>query len=267
MWVDADQLISGQLWSHFLLIKEVYIKRIQFLSENNQLITNQQEVCTIFNDFFVNVAKNIGDNSVYIDDSHPSISNIKKNNSYNQEFDFTPVDSTFIEKQINNLNVKKATGHDGISAKLIKLAKPTVIEPLTTIVNTTLNTSVFPDQLKIAEVKPLHKKNSLHDKGNYRPVSILPIFSKIFERAMNKQVTDYFGHHFNIYLSAFRPGYGCSTTLLKVIEDWKQALDENKYIAAILIDLSKAFDCLPHDLLSLKNETLWPYWKCLISYK
>ena len=78
---------------------------------------------------------------------------------------------------------------------------------------------IFPDNLKIAEVKPLHKKNSLLEKGNYRPVSILPIFSKIFERAMNKEVSDFFDHHFNIFLSAFRPVYGCSTTLLKVNED------------------------------------------------
>ena len=56
-------------------------------------------------------------------------------------------------------------------------------------------------------------------------------------------------------LSAFRAGYGCQTALLKVIEDWKIALDENKYIAAILMDLSKAFDCLPHDLLLQKLKT------------
>jgi hypothetical protein len=56
-------------------------------------------------------------------------------------------------------------------------------------------------------------------------------------------------------LSAFRKGYGCQTALLKVIEDWKKALDQNKYVAAILMDLSKAFDCLPHDLLILKLKT------------
>ena len=55
-------------------------------------------------------------------------------------------------------------------------------------------------------------------------------------------------------LSAFRPGFGCQTTLLKIVEDWKRALDDNKYIAAISMDLSKAFDCLPHNLLLLKLE-------------
>jgi hypothetical protein len=183
-------------------------KKDTILSENNHLVTDQQEVCNIFNNFFVNVAKNIGDNSVNVDDSHPSITSIKENNALTPEFNFTSINNTFIEKQINNLNIKKATGHDGISAKLVKLAKPVVIEPLTSIVNASINTSIFTDKLKIEEVKPLHKKSSLLEKGNYRPVSILPFFSKIFERAMNKQVTDFFDHHFNIFLSAFWHVYG-----------------------------------------------------------
>jgi retron-type reverse transcriptase len=78
---------------------------------------------------------------------------------------------------------------------------------------------------------------------------------KIFERAVNSQIVEFFDSHFHTFLSAFRKGYGCQTALLKVIEDWKKALDQNKYVAAILMDLSKAFDCLPHDLLILKLKT------------
>ena len=101
-------------------------------------------------------------------------------------------------------------------------------------------------------VSPLHKKNSTQDKDNYRPVSILPILSKLYERAINVQLLDFFETKFHTNLSAFRPGYGCQSTLLRIIEDWKQALDDNKYVAAILMDLSKAFGCLPHGLLLLK---------------
>ena len=84
---------------------------------------------------------------------------------------------------------------------------------------------------------------------------MLPTISKLFERAIHCQISEYFDKTFNPFLAAFRAGYGCQTTLLKVIEDWKKSLDENKYIAAILMDLSKAFDCLPHDLLLLKMKT------------
>ena len=97
-----------------------------------------------------------------------------------------------------------------------------------------------------------NKKNSTLDKENYRPVSILPILSKLYERAINAQLMNLFETKFHTYLSAFRPGYGCQSTLLRIMEDWKQALDDNKYVAAILMDLSKVFDCLPHDLLLLK---------------
>ena len=123
------------------------------------------------------------------------------------------------------------------------------------MVNLGFSTSTFPTSLKIAQVVPIHKKNSTLDKSNYGPVSILPIVSKIFERSINSQLAEFFNNIFNPYLSAFRPGYGCQSTLLKVIEDWKKALDDNKYVAAILMDLSKAFDCLPHDLLIYKLQS------------
>ena len=78
------------------------------------------------------------------------------------------------------------------------------------------------------------------------------MISKIYESAINEQFSSFFSQHFNVYLSAFRPGYGCQSTSLRIIEDLKQALVENKYVAAIIMDLSKAFDCLSHGLLLLK---------------
>jgi len=89
------------------------------------------------------------------------------------------------------LNCKKATGADGISPKLLKLSKDTVSTSITSLINKSFENSVFPDKLKIAQVTPLHKKNSTLEKGNYRPVSILPTISKIFERAINTQLTHF----------------------------------------------------------------------------
>ena len=95
------------------------------------------------------------------------------------------------------------------------------------------------------QVVPIHKKNSVLDKGNYRPVSILPALSKVFENAINTQLSAYFDDIFHPFLAAFRSGFGCQSTLLRITEDWKKAIDENKYVA-------EAFDCLPHDLILLK---------------
>ena len=112
----------------------------------------------------------------------------------------------------------------------------------------------FPENLKAAQVSPLFKKNNSLDKGNYIPVSVLPCISKIYERAIHDQLMNFLDKHFHPLLSAFRPSFGCQTALLKIIEDCNKALDDNKFIAAILMDLSKAFDCLPHNLLLLKLE-------------
>ena len=236
----------------FLTNKGTHFQKDTILFEEGKLVNDQQEICDIFNIIFVNVAKNIGENSIPVDSQHPSILKIQENNSTHSVLEFKPIEENFISKQINKLSSKKATGHDGISAKVLKLAQPAVLKPITFLINETIKMSEFPDECKKAMVSPLHKKNSTQDKENYRPVSILPIMSKLYERAINVQLMEFFETKFNTYLSAFRPGYGCQSTLLRIIEDWKQALDDKKYVAAILMDLSKAFDCLPHDLLLLK---------------
>jgi retron-type reverse transcriptase len=124
------------------------------------------------------------------------------------------------------------------------------------LINKTIENASFPNKLIEAQVVPLHKKNSQLEAGNYRPVSILPVVSKFLERAIYEQIffSHYFENIFQPFLSAFRPGFGCNTALLKIIEDWKKAIDCNQYTAAVFMDLSKAFDCLPHALLILKLE-------------
>ena len=174
--------------------------------------------------------------------------------SVTNHFQFKPISSDLVSKEIHKMNSKKATGFDGISVKMLKLCCPVICESLAFLINESFNTCTFPDTLKIAQVVPVHKKNSTLAKGNYRPVSLLPVVSKVFERAIYSQLMEYFESKFNPLLSAFRPGYGCNTILLKIVEDWRQILDQNKHLAAILMDLSKAFDCLPHDLLILKLQ-------------
>ena len=200
----------------------------------------------------MNVAKNIGENSFPVNSQHQCITKIQENNITHSILDFKPIEESFISKQINKLSLKKATGHDGISAKILNYAKPVVLQSITFLINETIKVSEFPDECKKAMVSPLHKKNSTLDKENYRPVSILPILSKLYGRAINAQLMNFFETKFHTYLSAFRPGNGCQSSPLRIIEDWKQALDDNKYVAALLMDLSKAFDCLPHDLQFLK---------------
>ena len=104
----------------FLTNKGSIIHKDTILYENANLVNDQTEVSEIFNDFFVNVAKNIGNDAVQIDSSHPSITKIEENISSSVKFDFKPVNEEFINKQIDKLGTKKATGHDRIPSKIVK---------------------------------------------------------------------------------------------------------------------------------------------------
>jgi hypothetical protein len=86
-----------------------------------------------------------------------------------------------------HINIKKATGLDQISSKLLRAGAPVLNKNITTLVNNTIKTSIFPTRLKEAQVVPLHKKNDPLDKKNYRPVSILPTISKVYEMVLSDQ--------------------------------------------------------------------------------
>ena len=112
--------------------------------------------------------------------------------------------------------------------------------------------NIFPDALKFAEVSPLFKKDDNMNKNKFRPVSILVCISKIFERVYSDQMMDFFKSILSISLSAFRKSYSCESVLIRLVEDWKALIDKQQVVGAMLLDLSKAFDCLPHRLLISK---------------
>ena len=119
-----------------------------------------------------------------------------------------------------------------------------------------INKAEFPSILKLAEVCPIFKKDDRLDKRNYRPVSVLPCISKIFEGIIVDQLSLYFEQLFSPFLSGFRKSHSCQSVLLRYIDDCKLVLDKNLLSGSILTDLSKAFDSLPHGLLVSK---LKPY--------
>jgi hypothetical protein len=194
------------------------------LCENDKIVNDPKEVTEIFN--------------IKIDKTHPSINKIETNRTNKDKLFFKPINGDFVTKQINKLNIKQATGYDGISPKIIKFAQPVITNLIKVLINKSIDQSVFPEKLKAAQVSPLFKKNNSLDKSNYRPISVLPTISKFYERAIFDQLMEFLNNHFNPLLSAFRSGFGCQTALLRIIEDWKKALDDNKFIAAILMDQS-----------------------------
>ena len=234
----------------FLSNKGLLKDPVIILSENDSIISNQISVACTLNEFFVNAAQYIS--SVPIPEgilNHPSIKKITGHIPAPTGFDFSPVSSESIYTFISKSNPKKANGVDGIPAKIIKSCSKSISEPLAKLINHSFATSAFPNRLKEAQVIPVYKKKDPLDKQNYRPISILPFISKLFENTINSQLSTHFENLFNPFLGAFRPGMGCQSTLLRLVEDWRKAVNNHKYVTAILMDLTKAFDCLPHSLL------------------
>ena len=112
--------------------------------------------------------------------------------------------------------------------------------------------ATFPSSLKLAEVSPVFKKDDKFDKANYRPISLLPVFSKIFERIIYNQLEIFFQDSFSVFLCGFRSKHSTQHALLRLLSEWKKSLDNRGKVGTILIDLSKAFDTLDHDLLIAK---------------
>ena len=154
------------------------------------------------------------------------------------------------------LKSKSSTGYDKISNKLIKHARTVLVKPLTLLANQIIHTGEFPRQLKIARVKPLFKKGDETSFSNYRPISLLPSISKIFENVMAAQLVDYFttNNLFCIQQFGFRPGHSTELAALRLANHLITEMDNCKVPTNIYIDLSKAFDTLNFDILLKKLE-------------
>ena len=120
--------------------------------------------------------------------------------------------------------------------------------------NNSKNCNLFPLSLKVADVSPIHKAKERVIRKNYRPVSQIPVLSKLYERNMHEPIFSYIEKFLSPHLFGYRKGHSTQQCLLVVTEMWKKALDNRKCAGAILTDLSKAFDCLSHDLLIAKLE-------------
>ena len=124
-------------------------------------------------------------------------------------------------------------------------------------INFCIENSVFPSKLKVTDVTPAFKKKSKTSKDDYRPISILPNTSKIYERCLYKQMQICFDNLLSKYQCGFRKGFNAQHYLVSMIEKWKESVDSGGTFGTLMTDLSKAFDCLHHELLIAKLEGLW----------
>ena len=111
----------------------------------------------------------------------------------NKQFSFEYIPKSCVKEDILNLDVSKASQNSDTQTKIIKMNTDMFAEVLYNVFNTSLEVGEFPSGMKLANVTPVHEKGSRYDTGNYRPVSTLPNLSKVFERCLHKQFSDFFG--------------------------------------------------------------------------
>ena len=150
------------------------------------------------------------------------------------------------------LDSKKATVLQNIPTKLFKQNIDLYLRNITNIFNCSINECLFPTKLKLADITPAHKKGDVTDQSNYRPVSLLPCVSKVFEKLYSTQINKQMEQYFSKHLCGFRKGLSTQYCMLLMLEKIRKALDNKIECGLLLTDLSTAFDCVKHDLIIAK---------------
>ena len=213
---------------------------------NGRFILSCADKAAIFNDFFSKQCQLILNTSIL-----PEFAYLTEKRINNITFS-----DTDILTLIRNLNPNKAAGSDGISGQMLLLCDKSVVLPLEIIFKNILQSSIYPEMWKLANVTPIFKKEDKQLVKNYRPISLLPICGKIMEKLIFNSLYLYLSSN-NLITSnqsGFRPGDSCSNQLLFLINEIHKAFENPKSLElrAVFLDISKAFDKVWHDGLLFK---------------
>ena len=169
---------------------------------------------------------------------------IKSSFKNTKVFSFKYFNAEDVKSEINNMNSKKAATKNNIAVKILKWNSD-IMAPV-------LTESAFPHELKNADISPVYEKKDRYDKSNYRPVTILPLLSKLFERILYEQIDNHTKDILSKYQRGFRKKFSSQHTVPAMFEKWKKVQDTGGSCGALLVDLSKAFDYIVQDLLLAK---------------
>ena len=219
---------------------------------DGNLITDRNMIANAFNLYFIGSVARLTaflgfpnkNQGTYISSDY--LIKLSKNS-----FRFTSVSTNFTIEFLRKLKVRKASGLDQIPARLMRDAAAEICNPLTKIINVSLETGYFPREWKVARVVPLFKSGKITDLDNYRPISILPVASKILERAVHTQLYKYLTacHYLSPYQCGFRKNHSTETAAIAFTDSVRRNMDQGLLTGSIFIDLRKAFDTIDQSVL------------------
>jgi hypothetical protein len=217
---------------------------------NGKNITNTRQICELFNENFSSVGHLFGE----VSSMSASKAFLGKQRRITSSFEFSPVSEEEIQKVVTGFESKSSSGWDEIPISIIKAVIPQILVPLTHIINRTLESGIFPEKLKYSIVIPIFKDGNRTNIDNYRPIALLPVFSKIIEKIVLNQVLEYFEGNRLFCKSqfGFRKRRNTKMAAFELITEILRAFESSESALGIFCDLSKAFDCVRHDLLLMK---------------
>ena len=225
---------------------------IDSFSINGVKIEDKNEISDKLNEYFVNIGRNL---AAQVPASSTDFSQYMKNKCSNSIYLFS-TDAKEVVNIVLSLKNKNSFGIDRIPVKIMIASIYPVAEPIANIINSSLQTGIFPDKLKIAKICPVFKCGERNCLANYRPISVLPSFSKIFEKVIFNRIVHYINSKRILTDSqyGFRQKHSTFMAIIDMCDKVTEALEKNEYSVGIFIDLSKAFDTLNHDILLRKLE-------------
>lgn len=222
------------------------------LSANDGLISDPTKIANILNENFSNVAERLVLHLPVINDPIENLNKLNLNNSVSMFlYPSTPIEIVSIVNQFKN---KKTSGYDEIPIIILKDNIDIFKFILCDIFNSCMQSGIFPDRFKTAIVRPLFKKGNKYDKNNYRPISLLPTFSKILEKLLQTRLVSYLSQN-NIISGAqfgFQSTKGTNDAIFEMLNTVYENMQSGAYTMGIFCDLTKAFDCVDHDILTRK---------------
>ena len=219
--------------------------------KNDKIISDKKEISEGFNDFFVNMGPNLSKKIPKVTGNITQFIKRVQNSIF-----LSPVLPTEIMKIIKHLK-NSSSGWDDINADCFKLSCEYILVPFTHICNLSLQNGIFPDEMKIAKVCPIYKNGNAMLFVQYRPVSVLPVMSKVLEKVMYDRIYNFLQELDLLYelQFGFRPKYSTYMALTASVEKIISALDKGEFMIGVFLDFSKAFDTIDHGILLTKLET------------